>query len=31
MAPGEKQLDIVSDAAGLQAMKVLAELEAAQA
>lgn len=30
MMPGEKQLDIVSDAAGLQAMKVLAELEAAQ-
>ncbi len=31
MMPGEKQLDIVSDSAGLNAMKVLDELEAVQA
>ncbi|MBM3607479.1 MAG: aromatic ring-hydroxylating dioxygenase subunit alpha [Alphaproteobacteria bacterium] len=31
MMPGEKQLDIVSDSAGLNALKVLDELEAAQA
>ena len=30
MMPDEKQLDIVSDAAGLQALKVIEELEAAQ-